>query len=93
MSEAQLKAAKAAETEKVEAQVEDAVEEISEEDLGSVAGAEADAAQEEKEEVIEEVSEDDLEGVTGGVSLGGSGGRLMNGAGIPNFGQLFDQRE
>ena len=87
MSEEQLKAADAD-------KVEEAVEEISEEDLGSVAGAETDAAKEEKEEVIEEVSEDDLEGVTGGVSLGGSGGgQLMTGARIPNFGQFFDQRE
>ena len=38
MSEEQLKAAKAAETEKVEAQVEEAVEEISEEDLDGVVG-------------------------------------------------------
>ena len=68
MSEEQLKAAKAAETE-----------------------AKAAAAQ--VEENVEEISEDDLEGVTGGMSLGGSGGRLMNGAGIPNLGHLFDQRE
>ena len=88
MSEEQLKAA---ETDKVDAQVEDAVEEISEEDLGSVAGAETDAAKEE-EEVVEEISEDDLEGVTGGVSAGGVG-KLMTGGSIPGLGNLFDQRQ
>ena len=41
MSEEQLKAAKAAETEKVDAQVEDAVEEISEDDLAGVGGGAA----------------------------------------------------